>query len=384
MRYLTAGESHGPSLTAIIEGMPSGLTISKTEIDSELARRQQGYGRGGRMKIERDKVDFLSGVRFGQTLGSPITMRIQNKDWDNWQDRMAAFGPPTGDPITQPRPGPADLVGTLAYRRSDVRDILERASARETAARVAVGALAKQLLGAFDIKITGHVVDIGGVSSQQCPAVDQWAEVLSRSQLSCLDPRAEQQMIEAIDQAKLQGDTLGGIFEISAFGLPPGLGSHVQWDRKLDGQLAQAVMSIQGIKGIEIGMGFAYAHHKGSQAHDEIFLTPDAGYYRHTTHAGGIEGGYSNGEPLTVRAVMKPIPTLMRPLQTVDIATKAQVQASTERSDVCAVPAALVVGEAVVAITIACAMLQKFGCYSLPEMLENYRQYKNYLRGEST
>jgi chorismate synthase len=382
MRYLTAGESHGPSLTAIIEGMPSGLMISKADIDKELARRQQGYGRGGRMKIERDQVEFLSGVRFGQTLGSPITIQIQNKDWVNWQDRMAAFGQPVGETVTQPRPGHADLVGTLAYRRSDIRDILERASARETAVRVAVGALAKQLLGAFNIKITGHVVNIGGIAVRQYPAVDQWAELLSTSQLSCLDPSAEQQMIEVIDQAKLQGDTVGGVFEIVAFGLPPGLGSHVQWDRKLDGQLAQAVMSIQGIKGIEIGMGFAYAHNQGSQAHDEIFFTPATGYYRNTNHAGGIEGGYSNGEPLTIRAVMKPIPTLMRPLQTVDIATKVQVQASTERSDVCAVPAALVVGEAVVAITLADALQQKFGCYSLREMLENYTRYKNYLRGE--
>ena len=382
MRYLTAGESHGPALTAIIEGVPSGLAISKTEIDFELARRQQGYGRGGRMKIERDQVDFLSGVRFGETLGSPITLQIQNKDWANWQDRMAPFGEPAGVPVTQPRPGHADLVGALAYRRADVRDILERASARETAARVAVGALAKQLLAAFNIKLIGHVINIGGVAASQRPDTDQWSAVLSASQLACLDPFAEQKMIAAIDQAKADGDTLGGVFEISVLGLPPGLGSHVQWDRKLDGRVAQALMSIQGIKGIEIGMGFDYAQTKGSQAHDEIFFSAANGYHRETNHAGGIEGGYSNGEPLTVRAVMKPIPTLMRPLRTVDIITKEQVEASTERSDVCAVPAALVVGEAVLAIALADAMLEKFGRYNLPEIMDNYNRYINYLRGD--
>lgn len=384
MRYLTAGESHGPCLTAIIEGVPSGLNITKESIDKALARRQQGYGRGGRMRIEQDQADILSGVRFGQTLGSPITLQIRNKDWENWQERMAPFGKPTGQPVTQPRPGHADLTGMLAYHRTDARDILERASARETAARVAVGAIADQLLAVFAIKIRGHVVNIGGIASNVRDfACATWEKRMEVSQLACLDPAAEAKMIAAIDQAKSAGDTLGGIFEIVVEGLPPGLGTHVQWDRKLDGRLAQALMSIQGIKGVEIGLGFNCANNVGSLAHDEIFFSPvKKGYYRKTNRAGGVEGGYTNGEPLIIKAAMKPIPTLMKPLHTVDTNSKQEVLASTERSDVCAVPAALVVGEAAVAITLAEAMLERFGCYSLPEMRCNYEAYMNYLRGE--
>lgn len=382
LRYLTAGESHGPCLTAIVEGMPSGLEISKELIDRALARRQQGYGRGGRMRIEQDQVEILSGIRFGQTLGSPITLQIRNKDWENWQDRMAPFGKPAGMPVTQPRPGHADLTGMLAYRRDDARDILERASARETAARVAVGAIAQQLLASFAVQIRGHVINIGGIVSKvRENEADTWEKKIAASQLACLDSAAEEKMIEAIDQAKLTGDTLGGIFEIVVEGLPPGLGTHVQWDRKLDGKIAQALMSIQGIKGVEVGLGFDYANNVGSQAHDEIFFSAERGYYRNTNRAGGIEGGYSNGEPLIVKAAMKPIPTLMKPLQTVDTGSKQKILASTERSDVCAVPAALVVGEAAVAITLAEAMLERFGCYSIPEMRQNYEAYMNYLRG---
>jgi chorismate synthase len=383
LRYLTAGESHGPCLTAIIEGMPSGLNISKERIDQELARRQQGYGRGGRMRIEQDQAEILSGIRFGQTLGSPITLQIRNKDWVNWQDRMAPFGEPAGAMVTQPRPGHADLPGILAYRREDVRDILERASARETAARVAVGAIAKQLLAAFNIKIRGHVINIGGiVSDAREYDSDAWQKRMTESQLACLDPAAEEKMIEAIDKAKLAGDTLGGIFEVVVDGLPPGLGTHVHWDRKLDGRLSQAMMSIQGVKGIEIGLGFAYAYRSGAGAHDEIFHVQGKGYHRETNYAGGLEGGYTNGEPLVLRSVMKPIPTMMRPLRTIDITTKQPVAASTERSDVCAVPAALVVGEAAVAITLAGAVLERFGNYSLAEMREHYDQYIEYLHGE--
>ncbi|HWR55205.1 MAG TPA: chorismate synthase [Negativicutes bacterium] len=383
LRYLTAGESHGPCLTAIIEGIPSGLNILKEGIDRALARRQQGYGRGGRMRIERDQVEILSGIRFGQTLGSPITLQIRNKDWENWQERMAAFGAPAGPEINQPRPGHADLTGMLAYRRRDARDILERASARETAARVAVGAIAQQLLAVFGVRIYGQVINIGGIVSQVRDLKDDCRQKrMAESQLACLDPAAEAKMIEAIDQAKRAGDTLGGTFEIIAEGLPPGLGTHVQWDRKLDGRLAQALMSIQGIKGVEVGLGLAYADHPGSRAHDEIFCSEDRGYFRQTNRAGGIEGGYSNGEPIIVRAAMKPIPTLMKPLQTVDTKTKQPVMASTERSDVCAVPAALVVGEAAVAITLADALLERFGCYSMAETQENFKAYINYLRGE--
>lgn len=383
MRYLTAGESHGPCLTAIVEGIPSGLNISREQIDRVLARRQQGYGRGGRMHIEQDQVQILSGIRFGQTIGSPVTLQIRNKDWTNWQEQMAAFGEPAGTPVTQPRPGHADLTGMMAYRRQDARDILERASARETAARVAVGALAAQLLAAFDIQIRGHVINIGGVVSRVQEAdCDTWQKRMAVSQLACLDAAAEAKMIAAIDQARLAGDTLGGIFEIVVEGLPPGLGTHVQWDRKLDGLIARAMMSIQGIKGVEIGLGFAYANNFGSQSHDEIFFSPERKYYRKTNRAGGLEGGYSNGEPLVVKAAMKPIPTLMKPLHTVDTGSKQQVMASTERSDVCAVPAALVVGEAAVAITLAEAMLERFGGYSLTEMRHNYEAYMNYLHGE--
>lgn len=350
-RFLTAGESHGPALTAIIEGIPAGLQLDFDQINADMARRQQGFGRGGRMKIEKDKAEITAGVRFGSTLGSPITMVISNRDWENWQERMAVFGQPQGAEITAPRPGHADLPGVLKYQRQDIRDILERASARETAARVAVGAIAKQLIAVAGITITSSVLTIGGAQT-------------------------ETEMMEAIAKAKADGDSLGGIFQIIASPVMPGLGSHVQWDRRLDTCLAAAVMSIQAIKGVEFGAGFAYANLPGSQVHDEIYYESKQGYYRRTNNAGGIEGGISNGEPIILKAVMKAIPTLMKPLATVDIADKTAIKANTERSDVCAVAAAAVVAEAMVAIVLAQSLLEKFGGDSIEDLrlaINNYR-----------
>lgn len=359
-RFLTAGESHGQCLTAIIEGIPAGLSIQVEKIDGDLARRQQGYGRGGRMRIETDRVEIVSGVRFGETLGDPVTFRIKNKDWDNWTQRMSVEGPPMGPRVTAARPGHADLTGIKKYDRSDIRDILERASARETAARVAVGALAKQLLAACGICVASHVTEIGGAAIDAAH-VDYEALTASRSELNCCDEAAEERMKAAIDAAKKAGDTLGGVFEVVVSGVMPGLGSHIQWDRRLDARLSAAMMSIQAIKGVEIGEGFRYAALPGSKAHDEIFLDGDQRPYRKTNHAGGLEGGMSNGEKIIVRAVMKPIPTLMRPLASVDIEKREEVLANTERSDVCAVSAASVVGEAMTAIVLAEALLEKFG-----------------------
>ena len=350
-RFLTAGESHGPALTAIIEGIPAGLPLKLDQINEEMARRQQGFGRGGRMKIEKDKAEITSGVRFGNTLGSPLTMVISNRDWENWQDRMAVFGQMQGEKITTPRPGHADLPGVLKYQRQDIRDILERASARETAARVAVGAIAKQLLAVVGITITSRVLNIGGAQT-------------------------EEDMIDAIAKAKTSGDSLGGIFEVVADHIMPGVGSHVQWDRRLDTRVAAAVMSIQAIKGVEFGAGFAYANLPGSQAHDEIYYDSQQGYHRRTNNAGGIEGGISNGEPIILKAVMKAIPTLMKPLATVDIADKTAKKANTERSDVCAVHAAAVVAEAMVAIVLAQSLLEKFGGDSIEDMRQAINSYK--------
>ncbi|SDF08806.1 chorismate synthase [Sporolituus thermophilus] len=365
LRFLTAGESHGPALTAIIEGLPAGMPIDVAQINNELARRQRGYGRGGRMQIEQDRVEILSGVRFGVTIGSPVTLVIRNRDWENWRQRMDPSAGDDTQPVTAARPGHADLAGAIKYDRQDMRDILERASARETAARVAVGAVAKQLLQAAGITVISHVTNIGGIWAAadgiRTGDMAAWASRLQSSALNCLDADAEERMKEAIDRARQDGDTLGGIFEVVVFGVFPGLGSHVHWDRRLDARLAGAVMSIPAVKGVEVGAGFAYAALTGSQAHDEIFYEAGRGYYRRTNNAGGMEGGISNGENLIVRAVMKPIPTLMRPLASVDIRTKQAAAAARERSDVCAVPAAAVVGEAVVAWVLAEALLEKFG-----------------------
>jgi chorismate synthase len=383
LRYLTAGESHGELLMGIIEGMPAGLLIRITDIDNDLSRRQTGYGRGGRMKIEKDSVKIYTGVRWGRTLGSPIGLMIRNKDWDNWRFKMSpdpAFLN-TAEPVTRPRPGHADLAGALKYDAADIRSILERSSARETAMRVAVGAVAKRLLDEFGISITSHVIAIGGVYAKgeklSLKEIRKRAEV---SELRCADHQAEKRMKLKIDEAARAGDSLGGIYEIIVSGVPVGLGSHTHWDRKLDGRLAAAVMSIQAMKGVEIGSGFGVANKPGSEVHDEIFWGPKGGFFRKTNHAGGIEGGMSNGEDITLRAAMKPIPTLMKPLRSVDLGTKRPFKAAVERSDVCAVPAAAVVGEAVTAFEIAAAMIEKFGGDSIDEMKRNHEQYRKQLK----
>jgi chorismate synthase len=383
LQYLTAGESHGELLMGIIEGMPAGLLIRVTDIDRDLARRQAGYGRGGRMKIEKDTVKIYTGVRWGKTLGSPLGLMIRNKDWENWRDKMSpdSMFLNTADPVTRPRPGHADLSGALKYGASDIRNILERSSARETAMRVAVGAVAKRLLEEFGIDVMSHVLSIGGVFAK-VPDIPV-AELKRRSEASelhCTDHEAEKRMMKKIDETRAAGDSLGGTFEVIVTGVPVGLGSHVHWDRKLDGRIAQALMSIQAIKGVEIGAGFGAAYKPGSQVHDEIFWNRKLGFHRRTNMAGGIEGGMTNGASIVLRAAMKPIPTLYKPLRSVDLQSKKPFKASVERSDVCAVPAAGVVAEATVALEIASAMVEKFGGDSIEEMKGNYRAYERGLR----
>ena len=375
LRFLTAGESHGPSLTAILEGIPAGLLLKLENINRDLARRQQGYGRGGRMKIETDTVRILSGVRFGETLGAPITLSVENRDWQNWQERMAAFGEAHGEKVTAARPGHADLTGVRKYAREDIRDILERASARETAMRVAVGAVAKELLFALGVTVESAVLDIGGVAADAAKRETGAAHKVA-SELNCFDAEAEERMKEKIRAAKEAGDTLGGIFEVRIAGAPLGLGSHIQWDRRLDARFAAAMMSIQAIKGVEIGAGFGYAALPGSEAHDEMFLGENDSVVRRTNRAGGLEGGMTNGEDIVIRAVMKPIPTLMKPLHSVDIEKKTPVLASKERSDVCAVPAASVVGEAMAAFVLAEAFIEKFDSDNMRDMKADVAAYK--------
>ena len=379
LRFITGGESHGAALTAILDGMPAGLRVAREVIDAQLARRQQGYGRGDRMKIETDRVAVLSGLRFGETLGSPITLQVVNHDFANWTERMDPFGTPTGARVTAVRPGHADLTGALKYDRADARDILERSSARETTMRVAVGAICRQLLTALGVTIASHVTEIGGVAVDRAAICDEDIGVTNSSDLNCCDPAAETRIKARIDAAKAAGDTLGGIFEIVVRGLPVGLGSHTQWDRRLDGKLAGALMSIQAIKGVEIGAGFGCAHVPGSEIHDEIFMGADGLPYRRTNRAGGLEGGMTNGETLVVRAAMKPIPTLMTPLQTVDLATGAAVSASKERSDACAVPAASVVGEAMVAFVLADAICTQFHAGSMTDLTASLAAYRERL-----
>ena len=376
LRFLTSGESHGPALTAVVDGMPAGVPISPQEINRELERRQQGYGRGGRMKIERDEAEILSGVRHGRTLGSPVALLIRNRDWENWQQRMSVTPvDPPSQPVTVPRPGHADLAGYLKYGHSDIRNVIERASARETAARVAAGAVAKALLRELGIIVVSHVVQIGPILAKKWSSdAKELARLSEASLVRCADPQAEAQMIGVIDHAKSCGDSLGGVFEVIADGVPPGLGSYSQWDRRLDGRLAGAVMSIQAVKGVEIGLGFPVAALGGSHVHDEIGYS-DKGFHHRTNNAGGIEGGVSNGEQVVVRAAMKPIPTLLTPLRSVDVETKKDVESRFERSDVCAVPAAAVVGEAMVALVLADAVLEKFGGDSLDEVKRNWRGY---------
>jgi chorismate synthase len=389
-RYLTAGESHGPQLTAIIEGVPAGVPLLVEGINSELARRQQGYGRGDRMKIEKDQVEILSGVRWGETLASPITLAVKNRDWENWNQTMSPLAEYRNDglAVTRPRPGHADLGGALKYNHTDLRNILERSSARETAVRVAVGAVAKALLRLFGIAVGGVVREVGGVvaSTPELTYDEIWLNA-AQSPLFCCDAAAEMEMKQVIDAAKSSGDTLGGVVEVQVVGAPPGLGSYVQWDRKLDARLAMALMSIQAIKGVEVGIGFETARRPGSRVHDEIFrdaarLESGAAcaYYRKDNNAGGIEGGMSNGEPIILRAAMKPIPTLYAPLRSVDMLTHEPFEAAVERSDTCAVPAALVVAESVVAIEIANAFLEKFGGDSVVEIRRNYDGYLGQIR----
>ncbi len=396
--YLTAGESHGKEITAIIKQVPAGLELKKDLINQELIRRQGGYGRGGRMEIEKDRVEITSGVRHGKTLGSPITLVIENKDWENWQKEMS---PEPSDiketeAVTKPRPGHADLAGALKYNTKDVRNILERASARETAIRTAVGSVCKQFLTEFDININSHVIQIGPVKAPSWSELDMtekhsdkydqeeldnYFKIVEDSPLRCGNKEVEKEIIKLIDETKQAGDSIGGVIELVVLGLPVGLGSHVHWDEKLDGKLAQALISIQAIKGVEFGVGFNSAKLRGSKVHDEIFYDQDGSqFYRSSNQAGGIEGGISNGEPLLIKIAMKPIPTLKNPLHSVDLNSKEAEFASKERSDICAVPSASIVGEAVVATVLARAFSQKFGGDSIQEIARNYQSYKEYLK----
>lgn len=376
-RFTTAGESHGPALVVIIEGVPAGISIDKAAIDHELWRRQQGYGRGGRMKIESDAVQILSGVRHGRALGSPIALLIENRDFVHWQEVMSAerleAEPKNPRVVKRPRPGHADLAGGQKYQTRDLRDILERASARETAARVAAGAVAKQLLAAFGITVRSHVAKLGSVP--ETPINASWDEIVAiaaDAPLACVDKEVESRMVALVDEAKANGDTLGGIFEVVAHGLPVGLGSHTSWEEKLDGRIARAIMSIHAVKAVEIGEGVANAGRLGSEVHDEIY----AGFVRKTNRAGGLEGGITNGEELRVRGYLKPISTLRRSLTSVDIDSKEESPAAFERSDITAVPAAGVIGEAMLAAVLANSMREKFGGDSIEEMLRNYEAYQ--------
>ena len=388
-RFLTAGESHGPALTTIIEGVPAGLPISAESVNAQLKRRQGGYGRGARQKIESDAVEFLSGVRFGQAIGSPITMVVRNRDWANWTRKMSIEPLSESEEavaaISVPRPGHADYAGMMKYGHQDLRNILERASARNTATLVAVGAVASRLLSEFDVTVASHVVNIGGIKADSNEIdLRRLTELTEASPVRVADKDAETKIIAAIDAAKYRGDTLGGVFEVVALGVPVGLGSYVHWDRRVDGLLAQALMSIQAIKGVEVGMGFGSADVPGSQVHDAFYYESDAAKFtRGSNNAGGTEGGITNGEPLIVRAVMKPIATLMKQLPSVNLETKEGVPAFAERSDVCAVPAAAVVGEAMVAIVLAQLMCEKFGGDSLSEMRANVAAYRSEVQRRS-
>ncbi|OGP22355.1 MAG: chorismate synthase [Deltaproteobacteria bacterium GWA2_55_10] len=402
LRYLTAGESHGPLLTAIIDGLPAGVRVAAQDVNADLKRRQGGYGRGGRMKIESDAVEIASGIRHGYTLGSPVTLIVRNRDWENWDEIMSADESAAlkgaARKVTRPRPGHADLTGGLKYGHRDLRNILERSSARETTMRVAAGALAKRLLDSFGISVLSWVIEIGGVHAG---LVEENPEVLFKkaegSQVRCPDEKASKAMMKRIDAAKAAGDSLGGAFEVVVTGVPPGLGSYAQWDRKLDARLSFALMSIQAIKGVETGMGFEAASRPGSEVHDEIFYKGGKAraarpalsdwwpqqprFYRKTNNAGGMEGGMSNGEPIVMRAAMKPIPTLYKPLRSIDISSKMPFEASVERSDVTAVPAAAVIAESVTAIEIANAFLEKFGGDSIKEIARNYKGYLKDIAG---
>ncbi|MDA8353533.1 MAG: chorismate synthase [Firmicutes bacterium] len=385
MRYLTAGESHGPQLTMIVEGLPSRLPFSKEEVDKQLARRQKGHGRGRRMQIESDQVQIVSGVRFGQTTGAPLSMIIENKDWKKWTEIMSIHPDEekaTKRRVSRPRPGHADLNGAIKYGHRDMRDVLERSSARETAARTAVGAVARQVLEFCGIRVAGHVVRIGSVGTRRLEGwtAEAIAEQSEQSPVRCLDPEAEKAMMQLIDQAKEEGDSLGGVVEVVVENVPIGLGSHVHWDRKLDARLAQAMVSINAFKGVEIGIGFEAGERKGSQVHDEILWAEEKGFHRASNRLGGFEGGMTNGEPIVVRGVMKPIPTLYKPLRSVDIDTKEPFEASIERSDSCAVPAASVVAENVIAWEVAQALLDTFTADTAEDLLREVNRRREEAR----
>ncbi|MEK5324854.1 chorismate synthase [Aeribacillus sp. FSL M8-0254] len=388
MRYLTAGESHGPQLTTIIEGVPAGLPLTKEDINIELARRQKGHGRGRRMQIEKDQVQILGGVRHGETLGSPIALVVENKDFAHWTKIMGAEPISESEKaemkrkITRPRPGHADLVGAIKYGHRDMRNVLERSSARETTVRVAAGAVAKKILSELGIQVAGHVIEIGGVRAQKLDysSLAELKEKTENSPVRCLDENAAQQMMRAIDEAKEKGDSIGGIVEVIVEGMPPGVGSYVHWDKKLDAKIAQAIVSINAFKGVEFGLGFEAGRRFGSEVHDEILWSEEKGYYRKTNNLGGFEGGMTTGMPIVVRGVMKPIPTLYKPLQSVDIDTKEPFLASIERSDSCAVPAASVVAEAVVAWEVAKAIVEQFGLDRIDLIRENIERMKQYAR----
>ncbi len=402
LRYFTAGESHGKALIGILEGIPAGLPLSREDIDRDLKRRQLGYGRGGRMKIESDHVEILSGVRWGKTIGSPITFLIENRDHKNWRDGMSSDPGAEGSipSVTRARPGHADLSGAIKYGHYDIRNVLERSSARETAMRVALGAAAKKFLSEFGIKIGSYVLQIGSVQGSkfsprggargdkvQSPADELLStfDKAEKSAVRCPDAKGSRKMMGLIDKAAKEGNSLGGIFEVFATGVPIGLGSYIQWDQRIEGRLAQAVMSIQAIKAVEIGLGFDMCKSSGSEVMDEIFYTGStsnvqrSAFYRKTNNAGGIEGGMTNGMPIILHAGMKPIPTLRRPLRSIDIVTKKTVEAAYERSDICAVPAASIIGEAMVALTIADVFLAKFGGDSMAEVRRNYDSYMAYV-----
>ncbi|MGF2941821.1 chorismate synthase [Enterococcus xiangfangensis] len=384
MRYLTAGESHGPELTTIIEGVPAGLTLSIDAINHELARRQGGYGRGGRMKIEKDQVRITSGVRHGKTLGSPITLIVENRDWKNWQKVMSVEAVSEKDQnlrrVAKPRPGHADLVGGMKYQHNDLRNVLERSSARETTMRVAVGAIAKQILAAVDIEIASHVVILGGIEASvpEKLSVKEIQEKTAVSEVNMVDETVEASVKELIDQTKKAGDTIGGIVEVRTDNVPAGLGSYVQWDRKLDGKIAQIMLSINAFKGVEFGIGFEAARQPGSKVMDEIIW--DDGYSRTSNHLGGFEGGMTNGEQIIVRGVMKPIPTLYKPLMSVDIDTKEPYKASVERSDSTAVPAASIVAENVVATVLAEELLEQFSADTMDDLQQAVARYRETIK----
>ncbi|MDB4897070.1 MAG: chorismate synthase [Firmicutes bacterium] len=384
LRYLTAGESHGRALVTLIEGLPAGVPVDVATLNQDLARRQSGHGRGGRMKIEKDAVQILSGIRHGKTLGSPVTLMVENRDWVNWTEVMSPE-PITGysDPRaaqkvrTRPRPGHADLVGALKYDHEDIRNVLERASARETTMRVAAGALAKQFLAPFGIRVVGHVRSIGAVTADVDPALsaEQISTLAEASDVRCVDRDAAQRMIAEIDAAKRDGDSLGGVTEVLATGLPAGLGSHVQYDRKIEYALGGALLSIQAAKGVEFGPAFENAARRGSAVHDEIGWSAERGYFRHANRAGGLEGGMTTGMDLVARVAFKPISTLYKPLRTVELDTHTEAGAEIERSDACAIPAAAVIAECVTAFEIARFVIEKFGGDSLAEMLRNHKAY---------